>query len=97
MQINDELLSKLATLARIKVDDSKKEKMKEDLSEIISWMEKLREVDTQGIEPLTNMSKEINRWREDKPGETMDRNEALENAPLKDDKFFKVPKVLKKK
>lgn len=46
MKITDELLSKLATLARVTIDDSKKEKMKEDLSEIITWMEKLKEVDT---------------------------------------------------
>ena len=97
MQINDELLSKLATLARINIDDSKKEKMKKDLSEIISWMEKLKEVDTSEVEPLTNMSREINRWREDTPGKPMDRDIALDNAPLNDDKFFKVPKVLKNK
>jgi aspartyl-tRNA(Asn)/glutamyl-tRNA(Gln) amidotransferase subunit C len=97
MQINDELLSKLATLARIDIDDSKKEKMKKDLSEIISWMEKLQEVDTTGVEPLTNMSREINRWREDNPGEPMDRSKALDNAPRHDNKFFKVPKVLKNK
>jgi aspartyl-tRNA(Asn)/glutamyl-tRNA(Gln) amidotransferase subunit C len=97
MEINDKLLSKLATLARINIEDSKKEKMKKDLSEIISWMEKLQEVDTSEVEPLTNMSREINRWRKDTPGKPMDRDIALGNAPLNDDKFFKVPKVLKNK
>ena len=97
MEINDELLSKLATLARLNIDDSKREKMKKDLSEIISWMEKLKEVDTTGVEPLTNMSQEVNRSREDTSGKTMERSKALENAPLHDDRFFRVPKVLKNK
>lgn len=97
MKITDELLSKLETLARLQIDDSKKEKMKEDLSEIITWMEKLGEVDTSGVEPLTNMSREVNRYREDVAGQPMDRKVALENAPDHDNEFFKVPKVLKKK
>jgi len=97
MEINDELLSKLATLARLNIDDSKREKMKKDLSEIISWMEKLKEVDTTGVEPLTNMSQEVNRSREDTSGKTMERSKALANAPLHDDRFFRVPKVLKNK
>jgi aspartyl-tRNA(Asn)/glutamyl-tRNA(Gln) amidotransferase subunit C len=97
MKITDELLLKLASLARLNIDDSKKEKMKEDLSEIITWMEKLSEVDTTGVEPLTNMSREVNRYREDVAGQPMERKIALGNAPDHDDEFFKVPKVLKKK
>ena len=97
MKITDEVLSKLATLARLKIDDSKMAKMKEDLSEIITWMEKLAEVDTSGVEPLTNMSREVNRYREDLAGKPMEKKIALNNAPDHDDEFFKVPKVLKKK
>ena len=96
MEINDELLEKLAHLARLKLDKSKSEKMKKDLSEILSWMEKLNEVDTDEVEPLTNMSEEIDRWREDVEGQPMDREKALKNAPSSDGEFFKVPKVLKK-
>ena len=96
MEINDDLLNKLSELARVKIDESKADKMKKDLSEIISWMEKLKELDTKNVEPLTNMSHEVNRWREDVPGKPMDRKEALDNAPLQDGQFFKVPKVLKK-
>ena len=97
MKITDELLSKLATLARLNIDDSKKDMMKQDLSEIITWMEKLSEIDTSGVEPLTNMSREVNRYREDIAGRPMDKKTALNNAPDHDDEFFKVPKVLKKK
>lgn len=95
MKIDDELLSKLSILARVNIEESRKEKIKNDLSEILSWMEKLQEVDTTGIEPLTNMSKEVNRYREDIPGKPMERKIALDNAPLHDDQFFIVPKVLK--
>jgi len=97
MKIDDKLLAKLSTLARVNIDDYKREKMKKDLSEIISWMEKLQELDTTGVEPLTNMSNEVNRWREDVPGNPMDRSTAINNSPLHDNKFFKVPKVLKNK
>ena len=55
MKINDELLDKLARLARINIPESDKEKMKAELSEIVTWMEKLSELDTDDVEPLTNM------------------------------------------
>jgi len=97
MEINDELLAKLANLSKVNVAEDQKEKMKKDLSEILTWMEKLNEVNTEGVEPMTTMSKEENRWREDSPGTPMDRKTALDNAPVKDQEFFKVPKVLKNK
>ena len=97
MEINDKLLAKLASLSKLNVAEDQKEKMKKDLSEILTWMEKLNEVNTEGVDPLTTMSQEVNRWREDNPGTPMDRKTALDNAPLKDEKFFKVPIVLKNK
>ena len=96
MKIDEELLLKLSDLARVNIDKSGKEKLKKDLSDIITWMEKLKEVDTTDVEPLTNMSQEVNRWREDEEGTPMDREIALKNAPIHDDKYFHVPKVLKK-
>ncbi len=95
MNIDDQLLEKLAKLARIKITEENKGEMKEHLSEILTWMEKLQEIDTSNVEPLTNMSPEINASREDKIGTHLERSKMLENAPDKDDKFVKVPLVKK--
>jgi aspartyl-tRNA(Asn)/glutamyl-tRNA(Gln) amidotransferase subunit C len=58
-------------------------------------VEQLQEVDTEGVEPLTNMSHEVNVFREDVAGEHLDHERALKNAPDHDEDYFRVPKVLK--
>lgn len=68
--------------------------MMADMTEIITWVEKLREVNTQGVEPLISMSQEMNAWREDQPQLTLTREKALFNAPKKDSQYFRVPKVI---
>ncbi|MCL4169894.1 UNVERIFIED_CONTAM: hypothetical protein GTU68_034586 [Idotea baltica] len=65
------------------------------MSEILTWVNKLEEVDTEGVEPLTHMTTEVNAMRADQAIQTISREDALKNAPKKDHKFFKVPKVLK--
>ena len=58
------------------------------------WLEKLKEVDTENVEPLTTMSHEINVLREDEVKEHLSHERALKNAPKKDSDYFRVPKVL---
>jgi aspartyl-tRNA(Asn)/glutamyl-tRNA(Gln) amidotransferase subunit C len=94
MKINRELLDKIAHLARLEFDDKDAEKMMQDMTAIVSWVEKLNEVDTTGMEPLTTMSHEINALREDKAQRSLSRDEVLKNAPLKNEAYFRVPKVL---
>lgn len=94
MNINRELLDKMAHLARLEFDDKDAEKMMQDMTAIVSWVEKLNEVDTTGIEPLTTMSHEVNALREDKAQTDLSQQEVLKNAPLKNDDYFRVPKVL---
>lgn len=96
MQVNDELIDKLAHLARLNFKDEEKEKIKSDLQQMIHFIEKLEEVDTTGIEPLLFMTDEVNVLREDEVKGSVSRETALKNAPLKDEKFFKVPKVIRK-
>ena len=96
MEINDELVDKLATLARLSFNADEKESIKADLSKMISFVEKLNEVDTTGVEPLLHITKETNIMREDVVIQTITREEALKNAALKDNQFFKVPKVIQK-
>jgi len=94
MKIDKETLNKIAHLARLEFDEKDTEKMMQDMSNMVSFVEKLNEVDTTGIEPLTTMSHEINALREDKVKPHLDHDLALKNAPKKDQNYFRVPKVL---
>lgn len=94
MKIDKSTLDKIAHLARLEYDSESSEKMLMDLSNIVSFVEKLKELDTTGIEPLTTMSHEINALRDDVVKDQLPRNEALLNAPKEDSEFFRVPKVL---
>lgn len=96
MEVNDELVDKLAHLARLTFKPEEKEKMKGDLQQMITFIEKLNEVDTSGVEPLLFMTNEVNVLRDDEIKGSVSREEALKNAPLKDAQFFKVPKVIRK-
>lgn len=96
MEVNDALIEKLAHLARLKFNDNEKEEIKHDLQRMITFVEKLNELDLEGVEPLTHMTDEINVLREDEIKGSISREEALKNAPLHDEQFFKVPKVIKK-
>ena len=94
MKIDRTLLDKIAHLSRLDFDEKDAEKMMKDMSEIVEWVEKLKEVDTEGVEPLTTMSFEVNVMRQDQVKPHMPHEDALKNAPKKDDHFFRVPKVL---
>jgi aspartyl-tRNA(Asn)/glutamyl-tRNA(Gln) amidotransferase subunit C len=94
MKINRELLDKIAHLARLEFDEKDAEKMMQDMTEIVDWVEKLKEVDTEGVEPLTTMSHEVNALREDEIKPHLSHERALLHAPGKDADYFRVPKVL---
>ncbi|HUR12589.1 MAG TPA: Asp-tRNA(Asn)/Glu-tRNA(Gln) amidotransferase subunit GatC [Flavitalea sp.] len=96
MEVNDELVNKLAALAHLHFNASEKNDIREDLQRMISFVEKLKEVDTENIPPLLHMSAVVDRFREDIVQGSVSREEAMLNAPLTDDVFFKVPKVIKK-
>ncbi len=95
MEVNDELIEKLAHLSRLEIKPDERESLKGDLQKMIAFIEKLNELDTSGVEPLLFMTDEVNVLREDKVVTSISREEALLNAPLKDEQFFKVPKVIK--
>lgn len=94
MKIDRQLLDKIAHLARLEFDEKDAEKMMSDMTNIVNWVEKLNEVDTEGVEPLTTMSHEINAMREDEAKEHLPHDRALLNAPKKDADYFRVPKVI---
>lgn len=93
MKVDRQTLKKIAHLARLEIRKEDEDKLLESLSEILTWVEKLNELDTTGIEPLTNMSLEKNVLREDKVTGHLERDKALANAPDKDDKYLRVPKI----
>lgn len=96
MEINDETVEKLAHLARLEFSAPDKEVIKKDLSRIITWIDKLNELDTENVEPLIYMSNEINVVRNDEVNNSVSHENALLNAPKKDSDYFRVPKVLDK-
>ena len=94
--IDDKLVADLSRLAKLKFDASKAEKMKSDLDKIIGFVDKLSEIDTEGVEPLIYLSEEVNVLRTDEIKQEVSQENALKNAPQKDSDYFKVPTVLKK-
>lgn len=96
MNITDQLVDNLANLARLEFAAADKEDLKADLQRMIAFIEKLDAVDTTGVEPLLHISNRVNVLRNDEVKGSISREEALLNAPSKNNEFFLVPKVIKK-
>ena len=96
MEVTDALIDKLALLSRLKFNEEEKKEIRNDLQRMISFVDKLNELDTTGIKPLIHLSDEINSLREDEVKGQINREEAFKNAPAHDEQFFKVPKVIRK-
>ncbi len=96
MEIKDELIDHIAHLARLSFKGEDKAEIKSDMENIIDFMGKLNEINTDNVEPLVFMSDQINVLREDVPQQTITHEEALKNAPKKDSDYFRIPKVLDK-
>ena len=96
MEINDALLDKLAMLSRLHFNEAEKSAIKSDMEKMISFVDKLNELDTTGVKPLMHISTNENILRDDIVNLECTREEALINASQKDNQFFKVPKVIKK-
>ncbi|MBK7651033.1 MAG: Asp-tRNA(Asn)/Glu-tRNA(Gln) amidotransferase subunit GatC [Flammeovirgaceae bacterium] len=94
MKIDKDTLNKISHLARLEFNEQDAEKMMKDMTNILSFVEKLNEVNTEGVEPLTTMSHEVNALREDIVHPHLDHDLALQSAPKKDSDYFRVPKVL---
>lgn len=94
MKIDLNTVKKISHLARLEFDEVGAEKIQKDMTQILDWVEQLSEVDTDGIEPITTMSSEVNVMREDVVGEHLSHEAGLLNAPQRDSDYFRVPKVL---
>lgn len=96
MKITDEIVDHIAHLARLRFEGDDKVAIKQDMENILTFMETLQDVDTENVEPLIFMNDEINHLREDVAEVTVSKDEALKNAPKKDSDYFRIPKVLDK-
>ena len=96
MKIDNALVDRLAELSKLEFDEQSKEGIKKDLQKILDLVEKLEEVNVDGVEPLIYMTDEKNVLRKDVVADTVTKEEALQNAPQRDSDYFKVPKVIKK-
>jgi aspartyl-tRNA(Asn)/glutamyl-tRNA(Gln) amidotransferase subunit C len=94
MKIDTKVVDELAHLARLSYENEAKQEIVTELNKIIAFVEKLEEINTNGIEPLIYMVDETNITREDKMKQDVSQDEGLKNAPKKDSDYFRVPKVI---
>lgn len=94
MSTDIQTIRKIAHLSRLELSEEKEQVMLQDLNKILNWVDQLRELDTENVEPLIHMSEEVNVMREDLAQNTVSHEAALRNAPKKDSDYFRVPKVL---
>jgi aspartyl-tRNA(Asn)/glutamyl-tRNA(Gln) amidotransferase subunit C len=95
MELNDALVENLCKLACLEFDETGKQEIKKDLQKMIGFVEKLNELDLSMVEPVLYMGEESSVLREDVPEEPLNRAEALGNAPMADEMYFKVPQVVR--
>ena len=96
MKVDNKLIDDLSRLAKLNFDKQTIEEMKLDFKNILGFVDKLSEIDTEGVEPLIYLSEEVNMLRSDEIEAEITQEQALKNAPNKDSDYFKVPTVLKK-
>ncbi len=94
MSVNTEQVRHIARLARLAVSDAEVEALVPELNNILSWVEQLAEVDTEGVEPLTAVIPNTLRLREDAVTDGGKPDAVLANAPDREGAFFGVPKVV---
>lgn len=94
MALSREEVLKVAHLARLEFEEDRIEKFQTDLNDILKFVEKLQELDTEGVEPLTQVNHHYNNFRKDEVKESLKREDALKNAPQEDEGMFIVPKVV---
>ena len=84
----------VARLARLELSDADKERMRRELDSILSYIDKLRAVDTKGVEPTSHAVPLTNVMREDVTRPSFPQFDMLANAPERSGDFFRVPKII---
>lgn len=94
MSVTKKEVEHIANLARLRFDEKELENFTGQLNQIIAYIDKLNELDTDDVEPLSHPIEKTNVFRNDELKESVATSEALKNAPDCDEHFFKVPKVI---
>ena len=94
MKVTKEDLQNVAVLSRLAIPADQEDKYIDQMDKILTYMANLSELDTENVKPTTYALPMQNVFRKDEVKESLDREAALANAPLKEDGYFKVPKVL---
>lgn len=94
MTIDQDTVDKIAHLARLELSAAEKTETIKDMNRILTFMDKLNEVDTSAVEPLVYMNTDVNVLRPDVVRQDVTHEEALLNAPKADEDFFHVAKVI---
>jgi aspartyl-tRNA(Asn)/glutamyl-tRNA(Gln) amidotransferase subunit C len=84
----------VARLARLHLSDAEKARMGEQLTKILTYIDALRALDTEGVEPTTHAVPVVNVMRDDEIRPCLSRDEMLANAPDRADDFFRVPRII---
>lgn len=87
-------VKKIADLANIKIEENEIESIKEKFNQVLDYVSQIEQFDLSGVEPMTHVNEDYNVWRDDKAKEAISLEDALLNAPKKNEQFFKVPKVI---
>ena len=105
MRITDKDVSYIADLANLELTDPERRRMVKDLDSILTYIQRLNELDTTNVPPMAQVSAHeegdsatlrIPATREDRLRPCLPRAEAMQNAPVTDGQFFKVPKVIER-
>lgn len=94
MQVDEATVRRIARLARIKITDTEATSLQKELSGILDWVKQLDEVDTKSVEPMTRVVAQDLERRADEVTEGEIADIVVANAPISEDNFFVVPKVV---
>jgi len=94
MAVDGKMVQQVAFLARLKIEENKVEDTKEEFNKILSWIEQLSEVDTDGVEPLVSVNESTVPERDDIITDGNIKEAVLKNAPMQEFGYFAVPKVV---
>ena len=94
MQVDEATVQRIARLARIKVTAEEAKGLEKELSGILDWVKQLDEVDTSNVEPMTRVVAQSMKMRIDKVTDGEKAADVTKNAPMTEDHFYVVPKVV---
>ncbi|MFA5952351.1 MAG: Asp-tRNA(Asn)/Glu-tRNA(Gln) amidotransferase subunit GatC [Hyphomicrobium sp.] len=94
MQVDEKTVRRIASLARIRISDEEAKSLEGELSGILNWVEQLGEIDTNGVEPMTRVVAQELVKRTDVVCDGEIADDIVKNAPMVEDHYFVVPKVV---